>query len=80
MSIQPTRFDDQDIRWVYDEATETWWFSVIDVVQVLSDNARRYWSDLKRKLRQQAGSEQPYAEIVQLKLPASDQRLLYARI
>ena len=74
MRIFPASFDGDSIRRVYDEATETWWFSVIDVVQVLSgsDNARRYWSDLKRRLRQEAGSEQPYAEIVQLKLPASD--------
>ena len=74
MKILPTQFDGQSIRRVYDEAADIWWFSVIDVVKVLTDsnNARRYWSDLKRKLAQEAGSEQPYAEIVQLKLPAPD--------
>lgn len=74
MKILPTEFDGQAIRRVYDEDTETWWFSVIDVVQVLTDsnNARRYWSDLKRKLAQEAGSEQPYEKIVQLKLTAPD--------
>jgi prophage antirepressor-like protein len=74
MKILPTEFDEQSIRRVYDEETETWWFSVIDVVQVLTDsnNARRYWSDLKRKLRREAGSEQPYEKIVQLKLPSPD--------
>jgi DNA-damage-inducible protein D len=74
MKIFPTDFDGQTIRRVYDADTETWWFSVIDVVRVLtdSDNARRYWSDLKRKLAQEAGSEQPYEEIVQLKLTAPD--------
>ena len=68
MRILPTDFEGQSIRRVYDEATDTWWFSVIDIVQVLTgtSNARRYWSDLKRKLAQEAGSEQPYAEIVQL--------------
>jgi DNA-damage-inducible protein D len=47
---------------------------VIDVIQVLTDsnNARRYWSDQKRKLAQEAGSEQPYETIVQLKVSASD--------
>ncbi len=77
MSIQPTQFEGKDIRRVYDEATETWWFSVIDVVQVLTDsnNPRRYWSDLKRKLAQEAGSEQPYEKIVRLKMPATDGRL-----
>lgn len=74
MKILPTEFDGQAIRRVYDEATETWWFSVIDVVQVLTDsnNARRYWSDLKRKLAQEAGAEQPYEKIVRLKLIAPD--------
>ena len=74
MKILPTEFDGQAIRRVYDERTETWWFSVIDVVQVLTDstNANRYWSDLKRKLAQEAGSEQPYEKIVRLKLTAPD--------
>ncbi|MDD2882317.1 MAG: Bro-N domain-containing protein [Rhodoferax sp.] len=74
MKIFPTQFDGQIIRRVYDGKSETWWFSVIDVIQVLTDsnNARRYWSDLKRKLAQEAGSEQPYEKIVQLKMTAPD--------
>ncbi|MCO4095161.1 MAG: Bro-N domain-containing protein [Acidovorax sp.] len=74
MKILPAEFDGQAIRRVYDESTETWWFSVIDVVQVLteSSNANRYWSDLKRKLAQEAGSEQAYEKIVRLKLTAPD--------
>jgi prophage antirepressor-like protein len=74
MKILPTEFDGKAIRRVYEEDTETWWFSVIDVVQVLTDsnNARRYWSDLKRKLAQEAGSEQPYEKIVQLKMTSPD--------
>jgi hypothetical protein len=67
-------FQEQSIRrlWHGDE----WWFSVIDVVGVLSEtaNANRYWSDLKRKLAQEAGSPQPYEKIVRLKLPAPDGR------
>ena len=74
MKILPTDFDGQSIRRVYDEDTETWWFSVVDVVQVLTESksAKRYWSDLKRKLAQESGSEQPYEEIVQFKLQAAD--------
>ncbi|OGB00717.1 MAG: antirepressor [Burkholderiales bacterium RIFCSPHIGHO2_12_FULL_61_11] len=74
MKILPAEFDGQSIRRVYDEDTETWWFSVIDVVQVLTEStyANRYWSDLKRKLAQEAGSEQPYEKIVRLKLTAPD--------
>ena len=74
MKILPTDFDGQSIRRVFDEDTETWWFSVVDVVQVLTESksAKRYWSDLKRKLALEAGSNQPYEEIVRLKLTASD--------
>ena len=74
MKILPADFDGQSIRRVFDEETETWWFSVVDVVQVLTDSksAKRYWSDLKRKLAQEAGSDQPYEEIVRLKLTATD--------
>ena len=74
MRILPTEFDGKSIRRVFDEETETWWFSVIDVVQVLtvSTYANRYWSDLKRKLAQEAGTAQPYEKIVRLKLTAPD--------
>jgi hypothetical protein len=55
---------------------EGWWFSVTDVVGVLSESANpnRYWSDLKRKLSQEAGSGQAYEKIVRLKLTAPDGR------
>ena len=74
MKILSSEFEGQSIRRLYDEATETWWFSVIDIIEVLtgSSNAKRYWSDLKRKLAQEAGSEQPYEKIVRFKLPAAD--------
>lgn len=50
-----------------------WWFSVVDVIGVLTDStiARRYWSDLKIKLKQEGYSEL-YEKIVQLKLMSSD--------
>ena len=45
-------FEDKKIRAVWDDKKEEWFFSIVDVVAVLtaSDNPRRYWSDLKRKL------------------------------
>ena len=45
-------FQDEKIRATYNEKEQKWYFAIIDVVQVLteSSNARRYWSDLKRKL------------------------------
>jgi DNA-damage-inducible protein D len=65
-------FQETAIRRTWHE--NQWWFSVIDIVGVLSESAipKRYWSDLKRKLAQEAGSDQPYEKIVRLKLPAPD--------
>ena len=65
-------FEDQPIRTAWDETTEEWYFSVVDVCQILSgtENPRRYWSDLKRKLNAE-GSEL-YEKIVQLKLRSPD--------
>ena len=59
MKILPAEFDGQSIRRVYDEDTETWWFSVVDVVQVLTQQsddltARKYWNQLKRRLANEA--------------------------
>lgn len=64
-------FNDSKVRTVWDSEKEEWYFSVVDVVGVLTetDNSRRYLSDLKRKLKKE-GSE-VYENIVQLKLPAA---------
>lgn len=75
MKILPTDFDGQSIRRVYDEATETWWFSVVDVVQVLTQQtdyqtARKYWNKLKERLGKE-GSES-VTNCHRLKLPAAD--------
>ena len=77
MKILPTEFDGQSIRRVYDEATETWWFSVIDVVQVLTQQAddltaRKYWNQLKRRLSTEGS--QLVTSCHQLKMPAADGR------
>lgn len=54
-----------------------WFFSVIDIVQTLSEskNARRYWSDLKIKLKEEEGFDELYEKIVQLKLEAPDGKM-----
>jgi DNA-damage-inducible protein D len=66
-------FEQQKVRTYWDEEKQQWYFSIIDVIQILtnSNNPRRYWSDLKRKL-QQEGFDQLYEFIVQLKLESSD--------
>jgi prophage antirepressor-like protein len=65
-------FEDRRIRTAWDEEKEEWYFSVVDVVEVLTgtENPRRYWSDLKRKLK--AEGSQLYDEIVQLRMTAED--------
>lgn len=68
-------FENKKVRTAWNEETEDWYFSVIDVIEILteSENPRRYWSDLKIKLSTE-GSEL-YENIVQLKLPAADGKM-----
>jgi hypothetical protein len=65
-------FEDKKIRAEWDADKEKWFFSIVDVIEVLteSSNPRRYWSDLKIKLKDE-GFEM-YEKIVQLKLISSD--------
>ena len=66
-------FEDQKIRPAWDAEKEEWYFSIIDVISVLTGtaNPRRYWSDLKRKLKAE-GANELYEKIVQLKMLSSD--------
>jgi hypothetical protein len=45
-------FEDKKVRTVWDAIQEKWYFSVIDIIEVLtnSNRPRKYWSDLKNKL------------------------------
>src|SRR5450830_1605630 len=75
MKIFPTEFDGQTIRRIYDEATDIWWFSIIDVVQVLTQQpddltARKYWNQLKQRLNKEGS--QLVTNCHQLKMPAAD--------
>ena len=69
-------FEDQKIRTAWDEDKEEWYFSVVDVIRVLtgSENPRRYWSDLKRKLKAE-GAVELYEKIVQFKMTAPDGKM-----
>ena len=75
MQPQPAIFEEHEIRRVYDESTETWLFSVIDIIQVLTQQpdyqiARKYWNKLKERLGKD-GSES-VTNCHRLKLPAAD--------
>lgn len=70
-------FEGNRIRSIWNNEKEAWYFSIIDVVNVLTDskNSRRYWSDLKRKMKEEEGADQLYENIVQLKLKAPDGKM-----
>nr|WP_315170624.1 hypothetical protein [uncultured Flavobacterium sp.] len=65
-------FEAKKVRSHYDAEKEIWYFSVIDVIQILTDSTipKRYWTDLKKKLNNE-GSE-AYDKIVQLKMLAEN--------
>jgi hypothetical protein len=65
-------FEDKKVRTYWDEDQEKWYISIIDVIEVLtnSDRPRKYWSDLKSKLKKE-GSELS-EKIGQLKLQSVD--------
>ena len=65
-------FEEKHVRSVYNEQDEKWYFSVIDVIHVLTDSTvpKRYWSDLKKKLSKEGS--QAYDKIVHLKMTAED--------
>jgi hypothetical protein len=68
-------FEDYKIRRLYDEATETWYFSIVDIIQVLTQQpdfqtARNYWKVLKNRLNKE-GSES-VTKCNRLKLEAAD--------
>ena len=65
-------FDGKQVRYVWDEKQEKYFFSIVDVIQVLTDseNPRKYWSVLKTRLKQE-GSELA-TDCSQLKMPSRD--------
>ena len=68
-------FEGHEIRRTYDEPTETWWFSVVDIVRVLTqqpdfNTARKYWNKLKERLAKEGS--QLVTNCHQLKMAAAD--------
>ena len=77
MSNDMKLFEGNKIRSLWDSEKEEWYFSIIDILAVLTDsnNPRRYWSDLKRKMKDEEGADQLYENIVQLKLKSLDGKM-----
>ena len=68
-------FDDREVRAIWDEENAKWWFSVLDIVAVLTDQDdytknRNYWKYLKAKLKKE--KSQVVSATTQLKILAPD--------
>ena len=68
-------FEEKKVRTLWNESQEKWYFSIINVIEVLTNNERprKYWSDLKSKLKKE-GSELS-EKIGQLKMEAEDGKM-----
>jgi hypothetical protein len=78
MKENPAIFEDYKIRRVYDENSQTWFFSVVDIIRALTQQpdyqaARNYWKVLKNRLRKEGS--QTVTNCNQLKMPAEDGKL-----
>jgi len=74
----PVQFENIDIRRLYDEKTQTWYFSVVDIILVLTQPtsfqaARKYWKVLKGRLAKEGS--QVVTNCYQFKMPADDGKM-----
>jgi cell filamentation protein len=71
-------FDDREVQAIWDEENAKWWFSVLDIIAVLTNQSdytktRNYWKYLKAKLKKE--NSQVVSDTTQLKLLASDGKI-----
>ncbi len=68
-------FEEKKVRTHYDPVKEVWYFSVIDIIEILTESSipKKYWSDLKKKLASEGG--EVYENIVRLKMQAEDGKM-----
>lgn len=68
-------FEERRVRTLWDDAEEKWYFSVVDVVSVLTDSVdgRKYWNKLKQRLK--AEGNETVTNCHQLKMPATDGKM-----
>ena len=76
LEIISNLFEDREIRSIWDSEKEDYYFSVVDVISVLtnSNNPRNYWNMLKARMKEEEQSELS-TKCVQLKLKAKDGKL-----
>lgn len=78
MHNEITLFEDYEIRRIFDNHTNTWFFSVVDIIQILIDqpnhqSARKYWNKLKERLKKEGS--QTVTNCHQLKMKARDGKM-----
>ncbi len=78
MSTEIALFENFKIRRIYDEKTEKWFFSVVDILQILIQQpdfqaARKYWNKLKQRLKVEGS--QTVTNCHQLKMIAEDGKM-----
>jgi hypothetical protein len=69
-------FEDKRIRTAWNEETEEWYFSIVDVVSVLTDSAdgRKYWNKLKQRLKEEGNELVTICHQLKLKSPKDGKR------
>src|ERR1035437_10743923 len=73
-------FETQQVRTAWDEHSEKWWFSVLDIIAILTDQAdykkvRNYWKWLKNKLKEEGNEVVSITNQLKLKAPDGKMRL-----
>jgi Prophage antirepressor len=68
-------FEQKQVRTIWDDEQEKWYFSIVDVVSILTDSAdgRKYWNKLKKRLKEE-GNE-TVTNCHQLKMQAADGKM-----
>ncbi len=79
MSDNIQRFEDQPIRTAWNEENEEWYFSIVDVVQVLTDQpdfdkARKYWNKLKQRMSDEGSELVTFCHQLKMKSPKDGKR------
>lgn len=67
-------FEKQQVRTVWDEKAENWWFSVLDIISIISEQSdykktRNYWKRLKNKLKKEGSEVVSVTNQLKLKAP-----------
>ena len=84
MTMQELKiFEEKQIRTIWDDVQEKWYFSIVDIVQILTESkdyltARKYWNKLKQRLL--AEGNETVTNCHQLKLRAADGKLRYSDV